>query len=94
MDALRYHITKGHCKHFDPRKPVPEVPISPELKAALLSGRLGPYLREAGARTFLTVQCLCCGRVFPGARELSRHLQERHSILWNDALHLGFSSVR
>ena len=91
MDALRYHITKGHCKHFDPRKPVPEVPISPELKAALLSGRLGPYLREAGARTFLTVQCLCCGRVFPGARELSRHLQERHSILWNDALQLGLS---
>ena len=91
MDALRYHITKGHCKHFDPRKPVPDVPISPDLKAALLSGRLGPYLREAGARTFLTVQCLCCGRAFPGARELSRHLQERHSILWNDALHLGLS---
>ena len=91
MDALRYHITKGHCKHFDPRKPVPDVPISPDLKAALLSGRLGPYLREAGARTFLTVQCLCCGRTFPGARELSRRLQERHSILWNDALHLGLS---
>ena len=70
---------------------VPEVSISPELKAALLSGRLGPYLREAGARTFLTVQCLCCGRAFTGARELSRHLQDRRSILWNDALHLGLS---
>ena len=55
MDALRYHITKGHCKHFDPRKQVPEVAISHELKAAMLTGRLGPYLREAGARTFLTV---------------------------------------
>ena len=91
LDALRNHITKGHCKHFDPRKHVPDTAISPELKAALLSGRLGPYLREAGARTFLTVQCLCCGRAFTGARELSRHLQDRHSILWNDALHLGLS---
>ena len=52
MDALRYHITKGHCKHFDPRKPVPDVPISPNLKAALLSGRLGPYLREPPPEPF------------------------------------------
>ncbi|CAK9102138.1 unnamed protein product, partial [Durusdinium trenchii] len=91
MDALRNHITKGHCKHFDPRKHVPDHAISPDLKAALLGGRLGPYLRKAGARTFLTVQCLCCGRAFPGLRELSRHLQDKHSILWNEALHLGLS---
>ena len=37
------------------------------------------------------MQCLCCGRAFVGARELSRHLQERRSILGNDALHLGLS---
>ena len=42
-------------------------------------------------RTTLTVKCLCCGRTYPGARELSRHLQDRHSILWNEALHLGLS---
>ena len=91
LDALRNHITKGHCKHFDPRKPVTEVAIGPTLREALLSGRLGPYLCDAGARTTLTVKCLCCGRTYPGARELSRHLQDRHSILWNEALHLGLS---
>ena len=89
IDVLRNHITKGHCKMFDATKRVPLYHVGPSLRSALQSGKLGPYLTEAGARTQLTLQCMSCGLSFPSTRELSRHLQTKHNVLWNESTALS-----
>ena len=83
--ALRQHIARGQCAHFDPMRTPDEPDIPDHLRQVLLDGNVESLLEAPATRLKLTQTCQLCGTTFARQGDLVLHLQTVHSSRWHKA---------
>ena len=87
-EALRRHITFGHCSNFDYARSAETQPLDDDLVQALQHGTLSQLLSDTLVRSRLTLSCQCCGESYSRSPDLAAHLQLCHGRLWTQAVPL------
>ena len=87
-EALRRHITFGHCSNFDYARSAETQPLDDDLVQALRQGTLSQLLSDTLVRSRLTLSCQCCGESYSRSPDLAAHLQLCHGRLWTQAVPL------